>query len=131
MVKITAQLIVEIAGFPREHVEEVMKQVVEKVKEEYEVIESFIREPREVKEFWSSFVEIKMKFNSMEQLTGFCFDYMPSSVDIIEPVKFSLESYELNNLFNDLMGKMHHYDLMLKNFRATNEMLKRKLEKKD
>ena len=34
MVKITAQLIVEIAGFPREHVEEVMKQVVEKVKEE-------------------------------------------------------------------------------------------------
>ena len=131
MVKITAQLIVEIAGFPREHVEEVMTKVVEKVKEEYEVIESFIQEPREVKEFWSSFVDIKMKFNSMEQLTGFCFEYMPSSVDIIEPVKFSLESYELNNLFNDLMGKMHHYDLMLKNFRATNEMLKRKLEKKD
>src|SRR3989344_4590330 len=100
MQKITAQLIIEIAGFPKEHVEEL----------------------------WSSFVDIKITFKDLNQMIVFCFDYMPSSVDIIEPLKFNFESVEISGLFNDLMGKIHHYDMLLKNFKAMNEMLKRKVK---
>lgn len=127
MTKITVQLIIELAGFPKEHVEETMQRMVENIKQQYAVEDAAIQEVQQVKELWSTFVEIKMRFDDLGHLTLFCFDYMPSSVDILEPVKFNLESQELNALFNDLMGKIHHYDMLLKNFKINNEMLKRKL----
>ena len=131
MQKITAQLIIEIAGFPREHVDDVMGKLVENIKKEYEVLNACVEEVKQVKELWCTFVDVRIVFKNLNQMTVFCFDYMPSSIDIIEPVKFNLESMEVNGLFNDLMGKIHHYDMLLKNFKALNEMLKRKLEGKE
>ena len=104
--------------------------VMDSLKENYEVVEAFVQESQEVREFWSSFVDIKIKFSSLDQMTIFCFDYMPSSVDILEPVKFTMESQEMNALFNDLMGKLHNYDMLLKNLRAENEVLKKRLDRK-
>ena len=128
MQKITAQLIIEIAGFPKEHVEDVLDKLVVNIKEQYEVLESHTEEVKQIKELWSSFVDIKITFKDLNQMIVFCFDYMPSSVDIIEPLKFNFESVEISGLFNDLMGKIHHYDMLLKNFKAMNEMLKRKVK---
>src|SRR3989344_973855 len=128
MQQITAQLIIEIAGFPKEHIEEVMGKMVENIKKDYEVLNAGVQEIQQVKELWSTFVDIKIKFKGLNQMTVFCFDYMQSSIDIIEPVRFSLEAFEVNGLFNDLMGKIHHYDMLLKNFKAVNEIMKRKLE---
>ena len=85
-------------------------------------------EVKEVKEMWSTFVDIKIRFKDLNHMTAFCFDYMPSSVDIIEPVKFNFDAHDINALFNDLMGEIHHYDMLLKNFKALNEMLKRKVK---
>jgi len=126
--KITAQLIIEIAGFPKEHIEDVMGKLLENVKKEYDVLEAFVEEVKQVKELWSTFVDIKIRFKDLNHMTAFCFDYMPSSVDIIEPVKFNFDAHDINALFNDLMGKIHHYDMLLKNFKALNEMLKRKVK---
>lgn len=128
MPKITVQLIIELAGFPREHVEETMQKMVENIKKQFAVEDARIHDVQQVKELWSTFVDIKIRFDDLGHLTLFCFDYMPSSVDILEPVKFNLESQELNALFNDLMGKIHHYDMLLKNFKITTEMLKKKLK---
>jgi len=127
--KITAQLIIEIAGFPKEHIEDVLDKLVENIKEQYEVLESNTEEVKQIKELWSSFVDIKIRFKDLNQMTVFCFDYMPSSIDILDPLKFNFESIEINGLFNDLMGKIHHYDMLLKNFKAMNEMLKRGIKK--
>ena len=128
MQQVTAQLIIEIAGFPKEHIAEVMGKMVENIKKDYEVLNAGVQEIQQVKELWSTFVDIKIMFKDLNQMTAFCFDYMPSSVDIIEPVRLNLEAFEINALFNDLMGKIHHYDMLLKNFKAVNEMMKRKLE---
>lgn len=128
MTKITTQLIIELAGFPREHVEDTMQKMVENIKKQFAVEDARIHDVQRVKELWSTFVDIKIKFDDLGHLTLFCFDYMPSSVDILEPVKFNLESQELNALFNDLMGKIHHYDMLLKNYKITTEMLKKKLK---
>jgi|SRR3989344_4104166 len=128
MTKITAQLIIELAGFPKEHIQETMEKMVEVIKKQYAVQDAVIQEIKQIKEMWSTFVEFRITFDDLGHLTLFCFDYMPSSVDILEPVKFNLESQELNALFNDLMGKIHHYDMLLKNFKMNNEMLKQKLK---
>jgi len=42
--KITAQLIIEIAGFPKEHIEDVLDKLVENIKEEEFVVEDLSRE---------------------------------------------------------------------------------------
>jgi len=128
--KITAKLIIEVAGFPKEHVEKVMKEVVENIKKDKKVNYEKINEVKEVKEMWSTFVDIEIQFNDLQDFTDFCFTYMPSSIDFVEPEEFNLESNEMANLFNDLMGNIHRYDMLLKNFKATNTILKRKLEAK-
>jgi len=131
MVEITAILIIEVAGFPKEHVEKVMGQIVDNIKKEKKVLNDHIHDIKEVKEMWSGFVDLEVKFDNLNEFTDFCFTYMPSSIDIIEPEEFNLMSNEMSNLFNDLMGNLHRYDMLLKNFKATNTLLKRKLEGKD
>lgn len=131
MVEITAKLIIEVAGFPKEHVEKVMNQIVDNIKKEKKVFNDRIHDVKEVKEMWSGFIDIEVKFDNLNDFTDFCFTYMPSSIDIVEPEKFNLMSNEMSNLYNDLMGNLHKYDMLLKNFKATNTILKRKLEGKE
>jgi hypothetical protein len=38
------------------------------------------------------------------------FDFMPSSVEVIEPSKVQLESGEATELLNNLSGRLHRYD---------------------
>ena len=131
MVKLTTRMIIEVAGFPKEHVEEVMKKVVEKIKQEQKVLSDVVHEAKELKEMWGSFVELEITFKDLNDFTDFCFEYMPSSIDVLEPENFSFTSLDLSNLYNDLMGNIHRYDMLLKNFKATNTILRRQLDDKE
>ena len=79
-----ARLIIEIAGSPKEHIEEVMKQLVNKVMEEKKVLKYNIFEAQEKEKMFFTFTEIDMELSSIEELLGFCLDYMPSSVEILD-----------------------------------------------
>ncbi len=123
------RVVVEIAGHPKEHVEEVMKQILEKVRKDYKVIEDQLVETKEIKGLWSTFFEALMEFKGINEMVLFCFDYMPSSVQIEEPENFTVTNNEFNNLFNDVMAKLHVYDAVTKNARAQNTILEQKLKK--
>jgi hypothetical protein len=53
---------------------------------------------------------------------------MPSSIEILEPEKIGGTREPLTNLLNDLIARLHQYDMLLKNLHAENLMLKKKVE---
>ena len=78
---------------------------------------------------WSTFADIELYAESIERLLGLCFDYMPSSVEIIEPDELKIKSIDLTNFINDLQARLHRYDMLIKSLNAENILLKRELNK--
>src|SRR3989344_60198 len=87
-----SRVIVEVVGKPKEHVEDTIKNYVEKLKTnpDFEIITHNISEANEIKDeknpgLWGTFAEIEMITETFSNMVGFCFDYMPSSVEILSP----------------------------------------------
>ncbi|MDP4012790.1 MAG: hypothetical protein Q8R00_04265 [Candidatus Nanoarchaeia archaeon] len=131
--KIIIKIIMEILGAPKEHVEDTMKLVGDKMKkrEDTKLIEykEFPAEPVKDQPFFSSFSEAELEFKTIEDVIGFCFDFMPSSIEFVQPSDLKLNANELNSLLNDLLARLHQYDMVLKNVHAQNTLMKRELDK--
>ena len=54
------------------------------------------------------------EFNNFKKLTDFCFNFMPSSIEIIEPETNKLSSGSIEEMLNDVLAKLHQYDMALK-----------------
>ena len=132
MTKVHSRIIVEILGSPEKHVKEVINLVVDKIKHEKDtkIIKESISEPKEVKGFISMFAEMELETPDVTTLMNICFDYMPSSVEILGPDKLEFNSRYLTDLMNDILAKLHQYDMVMKNLYAQSKMLERKLSEK-
>lgn len=130
--KIVAKVIIEIAGFPEDHVKKTMDMVMEKLKAESKirVIKEFVAEVEKIKEMWSTFADMELEFEDMDSINNFCFDYMPSSIEIMNSEKLHIDANEISNLLNDLLARLHNFTMFLKNLQAENINLKKELEKK-
>ncbi|MCG2719057.1 MAG: hypothetical protein L6408_09540 [Nanoarchaeota archaeon] len=138
MNKIQAKIVIEILGTPKGHVEETMKQIIEKLKNEkglellrettYESKQ--LEEPQELKNMWSTFSDMEIEVEEFNKLVGICFDYMPSSIEILDPFDLKMETADISEMLNDLMAKLHKVDMALKNTIAHNTMLQKKLQEK-
>ena len=111
------KLIIEIAGSPKKYIEDVIKGIVEKIKKEKKVLRYKIFEAQEKENMFFTFTEMEINFDNFEELTGFCLDYFPSSIEILEE-KIDIKREELENTLNDLLAKLHQYDMTLKNLKA-------------
>ena len=121
--------IVEVLGFPREHVDEVMKRVMEKLKaEEGMTVKNEKVMPAEPikQQMFSSFADVEVRISDLGKLNYFCFHYLPSSVEILdqETVNFSVQDF--TNYLNDILAAVHQYNLLLSNLRAEVDVLKGK-----
>ena len=116
MEKIKVKTIVEIVGIPKEHVEKTMNRVVELINkhDKFELINHKLREAKEIKGLWSTFCEFEINFLNFEDLGTFCFEFMPSSVEVISPEIVKCDSKEVEDILNDMLTKMHQYDMVLK-----------------
>ena len=123
---ITARLIIEIAGFPKDHIEGVMKGVMEQIKTTNDVLSYDIFEAKEVEQMWSTFTEMEINFKEFKDLIAFCFDKMPSSIEIIEPENLQVKGKDFEDFLNDLMSKLHEYDAETKQLRLENLAFKKK-----
>ena len=130
--KILVKAIIEIAGFPEEHVKNTMDMVMSKVAEEkgIKIISKDVVEIEKIKEMWSTFSDMELEFEDINLLNDFCFNYMPSSIEIIDPNNLNMSSTDVSNLLNDLLARLHNFTMFLKNLQAENMNLKRDLEKK-
>ena len=123
---IQARVVLEIIGKPKEHVEKTMQDYVGKIKKEadLEVLHADINEVQKqetgaqgdelLKEVWATFAEIEILFKNLPKITYFCFEYMPSSIEIIEPQDLHANGNELTGFFTDLQFRLHQVDMVAK-----------------
>ncbi len=125
---IKTRVIIEMLGAPKEHIQETLTLYVEKIRnEEKKMILGKIdyAEPKEVNQLFSVFAEIELDFEDLPTITYFCFDYMPSSIEIFEPEELVQSSNDMTDFLNDLQGRLHKFDMLIKNLSAENKVIKR------
>lgn len=129
--KIHVRVIIEMMGAPKEHIVKTMDMLISKIKEDDEengnikMIGSETAEPVEKDNLWSLFSEMEVEVKDVPALMGFCFDYMPSSVEIIKPASFSFQSSDFTGMLNDMQERLHQIDMMLKGVNAENQLLRK------
>ncbi len=125
--KIVSRVVIEVLGKPKEHVEEAMKSYIEKLKKDkkYKILrEEFAEVKKQESELWSTFTEMEMEVENMQDLIGFCFDYMPSMLEILKPSKMELSDKGFSDFLNDLQARLHQVDMIAKQVKMENDHLK-------
>ena len=126
---IKAKIISEVLGSPQEHVDKTLQLLLEKLKERSslhimnETI--FQAEKIEEKPFFSGFIEYEISVENLNELSGFCFDFMPSSIEILEPDKLNINAVEAGEFFNEIMARLHQNDMLLRNTVAQLNLLRK------
>src|SRR3989338_6110219 len=70
-----------------------------------------------------------MIVKGIPKIIGFCFDYMPSSIEITKPEEFIVKKSTVENLINDLQARLHNVDMIVKKQKNENTFLKKNLSK--
>jgi len=126
-----ARAIIEVIGYPQDYVDRVINNVSDKLKGEegIKIINSEIAPAEKVKDKMSaSFIEAEIEFESFARFSYFCFDYMPSSIEILNYDKNKLDSRQLTIGLNDMLGRLHQFNVTLAALTSQNKKLKAKLE---
>ena len=117
--KVRAIMIVEIAGRPPEHIKQALESHVgqlEKIKN-IRCISQSISEPKKLEaeqEIYTCFAEVEVEAETLLNLIHLVFDFMPSSIEIIEPTELKFNMADATSLMNTLAGRLHRYDEIAK-----------------
>jgi len=135
------RFILEIVGFPEEHINDTLKLISGKFGEgvkEIRVNKKTIRDakkisidskkPIEESKFFAGFIEIEADVANLVTLTGIIFDWMPASIEIMSPDSVIEDKVHANELLNDLCGRLHQYDQITKMLKAQNAILSKELK---
>ena len=127
--KIIFRTILELIGRPKEHIDKTMKDYVAKIKsdKEFKVLHEELADikKQEKEELWATFAELEVEAKSVTKMTQFCFDYMPSIIEILDPAELKFSGEELSIVINDLQSKLHAVDMVAKQIKTENDFLKK------
>lgn len=123
---IRCSTIIEVLGKPKEHVENALKEYIEHIKQDSElvILNEDYSEIKEQGKLWSKFVELDLVIKGTKKLISFCFEYMPSSIEVVKPEHLIMTNPELSNFLNDLQARLHNVDMIVKQMKAENDFLK-------
>jgi len=121
--------IIEVLGKPKEHVEKALNEYLEKIKEteDFAVVKEDVAPAKEQGNMFSAFVEMEVVVKIVPVLIGFCFDYMPSSIEVLKPEELKIKNTDISNFLNDLQAKLHGIDMIAKKLKNENDFLRRNL----
>lgn len=117
-------MIVEMAGRPAKHLTETLEKhigILNDVKD-IEVHSIKVSEPKKIdaekkkkdEVMWTAFAEADFECESFARLSETMFDFMPSSVEVIEPSKITMSATDATDLLNNISGRLHRYDEVAK-----------------
>lgn len=96
-----------------------------KGEKEIKVVKEQTEPTKKIKEnIWSTFTELEMDFRDMHSLTRFCFEYMPSSIEMLDAKELSFSPNEYNVIINDMLAKIHELNLQLNSLNAAVRAMK-------
>ncbi len=118
---------VEIAGAPKQFVNDTMKKLLEHIEknEVFTLISKHRARAKEHEGIFSTFSELELEFKNFNQLIGFCFEYLPSNIEIEEPAKLELRREDMSDLMNELMLRLHKSDMTVKNVNAQIKLIEK------
>ena len=125
-VHIRCRTIIEVLGKPKEHVESSIKEYLEHIKQDSElvILNEEYSELKEHGKLWSQFAELDLIVKGTQKLISFCFEYMPSSIEVVKPENLDMTNREISNFLNDLQARLHNVDMIVKQLKAENDFLK-------
>ncbi|MDO8516793.1 MAG: hypothetical protein Q7S33_01590 [Nanoarchaeota archaeon] len=132
--KVRAIIILEALGRPPEYIHEFLTNHVEQLKNAkgVQVLSQTVHEPKKLEnqeeEAHTCFAEIDLRVENLYKMMEIIFDYMPSSIEIIEPDELNLNLSEVNGFLNDLSGRLHKYDEIVKIMQLQSNQLSAKLQ---
>ena len=123
---IRCRTIIEVLGKPKEHVENAIKEYIDHIKEDSDlvVLNEDYSDAKEQGKLWSKFVELEIVIKGTKKLISFCLEYMPSSIEVVKPEHLIMANSELSNFLNDLQARLHSVDMAVKNMKAENDFLR-------
>ena len=130
---IKAIMILEVIGKPPEHLKETLEDLTNKVGEEKGVTvdSKKINEPvfmKDQKEFYTTFAEIELEVEDVMILNMLMFKYMPAHIEVLSPELIALSNNGWNDIFNELIRKLHGYDEVARVLQAQNAMMQKKMK---
>jgi len=131
--KITAVMILEIIGKPKEHLVETLEEIIKELGNEkgVEITNKKINEPVELKdrkEFFTTFAEIEFEVEEAIQLAVLMFKYMPAHVEVISPESIVLTNNEYGDILSELTRRLHKYDEVARVVQMEKDILEKKLK---
>ncbi len=120
---ILARIIIEMLGAPQSYIEKTMSTYVDKLKKTHTVLKTDIAPAEPKDKVFSTYAELEMRFKDLPSLLDFCFESMPSSVEVVEPNEFSIKLDRLNAFLNDLQSRLHEADAIIKTERTRQQLL--------
>ncbi len=130
------RIILQIVGKPIDYVEKTLNDYIEKIdiNDRYLLYKKEVNKPEKlpaqegvslakIGDLYSAFAELEILFKNVMDVINFSFDYMPSSIEIIEPVTLVLKNTHLTTFINDLLGKLHELNYIVKNNDQTKEQI--------
>ncbi|MBI2125048.1 hypothetical protein HYU08_00675 [Candidatus Woesearchaeota archaeon] len=133
MEKILFRAVIEVLGKPKEHVDASLKRYMQNLKEkkQYQIVKEDYADLKkhEDGDLWMAFVELEARTNQVADIIDFCFDYMPSIIEIIEPEELKLSSLDVSAFLNDLQAKLHGVDMLAKQMKMENQLTNNSLAK--
>ncbi|MBC8495454.1 hypothetical protein H8D36_04835 [archaeon] len=122
---IRANIIFEVIGNPKEYVEKAIKTHIVKLKkeEDIEVINEFVEKAEKQDEYWSTFAEIELLVKGLDKFNWLCLNFMPASVEILEPNTLVFKPRNLTGWLNDLLSKSHEISALSQQLGKQNKMI--------
>ena len=126
---VRCRTIIEILGKPKEHVEKTLEMYTDKIRQDPDLIilNVSLSDAEEKDKLWAAFAEIELVVKGIEKLIGFCFDYMPSSIEILKPEEFAMKAATIQDFVNDLQARLHAVDMMVKKQKNENDFLRKNM----
>jgi hypothetical protein len=123
--QLLVRIVVEVVGAPKEHVEEAVKLVVDRVhhQKDLDVVSESTFAAEEKGKLFSTFSEMEIWFKDTDVLTRFLFDFTPSSVEVMQPSTVPLTAHHFSGFLNDFLLKMHESGMKLKDLSAKTQLL--------
>lgn len=106
---VIARLILCAIGPNKESAEKSLAATIEKLKQEKDLI--FYKcnsNPAEQTEnnVWTTFAEIEFETENFKRFFNLCVDYLPSNVEILDPLNVEIDSYGMADTLNGILAKL-------------------------